>query len=183
MNAIRTHAALLLASSLVLSACGEKSETTDTSTAASTVSSDWATDACKVFPAADATMSSGIAIASATTSDAGNANQTNISQCTYATADGKPAFTIMLRHDLSGTLTSDMQMKGLTAAPDMTGPTEEVVMAKGKAIWTGQLKTLSYVPDDARMIIVSLANQSASEPNAEQGLKQQAIGIANAIER
>ncbi len=147
-------------------------------------SADWAADACKTFPLETAAKVSGLAVTKAESSGQTGSNDVAVTNCTYSTADGKGNFGILLRQDKSGDLTMAEQLSGLTSQPDLTGPGEEVAMPKGKAIWAPKLRTLSYVPDDARMIVVTPPGAISFGPSAAPAgdLKAKAIAIATAIE-
>ncbi len=55
-------------------------------------------------------------------------------------------------------------------------------MQKGKAVWQPQLRSLSYVPDDARMIVVTPPFIGLSRKGADPAkLKASAITIARAV--
>jgi hypothetical protein len=171
------YAAMLgLSGSLLLAGCGGGG-------GASGKSADWAVDACKSFPKEAAAKASGVTVAKSEVSGTGS-DQTALSNCVYSSADGKDNFGVMLRQDKTGEVKLDEQVKGLTAQQDVTGPMEEVPMPKGKAFWAPKLNTLSWVPDDTRMIVVTppgaIVFGQAPTPAAE--LKAKAIAIATAVE-
>jgi hypothetical protein len=66
----------------------------------------------------------------------------------------------------------------------VTGPSEDVAMPKGKAIWAPKIRTLSYVPATGRMIVVTppgaITFGADAPPPAD--LKAKAIAIATAVE-
>jgi hypothetical protein len=165
----------VLSLALMLAACG--------SGGAGGKSKDWADDACKTFPVEAAAKVAGVAVSKTVVSGT-SAGDTKVSNCTYSTADGKANFGIVLRHDTSGQTTAAEQIAGLTSQPDVTGPSEEVPMPKGKAVWAPKLNTLSYVPEDNRMIVVTppgaIVIGGAKAPEAD--LKAKAVAIATAIE-
>lgn len=166
---------LTLTASLFLAGCGGSGP--------SGKSADWAVDACKTFPAASAAKASGLAITKAESPGQTGNDQAAVSNCTYSTADGKTNFGVLLRQDKSGQTTVAEQIAGLTSQPDMIGPSEKVTMPKGKAVWAPKLHTLSWVPDDARMIVVTPPGAITLGQAAPEGdLKAKAIAIATAIE-
>lgn len=147
---------------------------------------DWAKDACKTFPADAASKASGVAVAKAESSGQTGNDQTFVTNCTYSSADGKNNFGVLLRQDKSEEATVDAMIGGMKSQPDISGPSEDVAMPKGKAIWQPKLRTLSYLPEDGRMIVVTppgaifFGSGAEAPPPAE--LKAKAIAIANAIE-
>ncbi len=167
------HAMLAIVSATaLLTGCGSSGK-----------ASDWAADACKTFPSAAAAKVTGLAITKAEAPGSTGNEQTAVSNCTYSTADGKTNFGVLLRQDKTGQTTVAEQIAGLTAQPAMTGPSEEVKMPKGKAIWAPKLNTLSWIPDDARMIVVTPPGAITFGKSAPAGdLKAKAIAIATAVE-
>ncbi|MBY8825027.1 hypothetical protein [Sphingomonas colocasiae] len=147
-------------------------------------SADWAADACKTFPADAAGKAAGFAVAKAETPGQTGNEQTLVSTCSYSSADGKSSFTVLLRQDRSDGSTIDAQIAGLKSQPDATGPSEDVAMPKGKAIWAPRLNTLSYVPQDGRMIVVTPPGALifGANPAPAGDLKSKAVAIAMAIE-
>lgn len=145
---------------------------------------EWAVDACKTFPAEAAGEAGGVAVAKAESSAATSNEQVTVSNCTYSSADGKDNFGVLLRQDKVSGQTVDEQLAGVTSQPDVTGPGEPVAMPKGKAVWMTKLRTLSYVPEGARMIVVTPPGAIAfgQAPVPVEQLKTKAIAIANAIE-
>jgi hypothetical protein len=166
---------------LLLAGCGSK----DGSVAggASGKSADWAVDACKTFPSDVAGKAAGVTVVKAETPNKTDTGDVLVSNCSYSTASGD-SFGVLLRQDKTAGTTIDTQIAGLKSQPDITGPMEDVAMPKGKAIWTIKMNTLSYVPQDGRMIVVTppgaVSFGKKGPPAAE--LKARAIAIANAIE-
>lgn len=171
------HGAMLgLSGAMLLAGCGG-------SGGASGKGSDWAADACKTFPREAAAKASGVAVTKSDASGNGS-EETALSNCTYSSADGKDNFGVMLRLDKTGQTKLAEQVAGLTAQPDATGPLEEVAMPKGKAFWAPKLNTLSWVPDDTRMIVVTppgAVSFGQAKPPASD-LKAKAVAIAAAVE-
>lgn len=117
--------------------------------------SDWALDVCKTFPTDAASKPAGVAIAKAETAgQAGNAD-TLVSNCTYSSADGKTYFGVLLRQEKSGGQSVEARVADMKSRPDMTGPSEDVAMPKGEAVWAAKMHTLSYLPAAGRMIVVT----------------------------
>lgn len=147
-------------------------------------SAEWAVDACKTFPAEAAGKAAGVAVAKAEGSAATSNEQVTVSNCTYSSADGKDNFGVLLRQDKVSGQTVDQQLAGVTSQPDVTGSGEPVAMPKGKAVWMPKMRTLSYVPEGERMIVVTppgaITFGQAPVPEAE--VKAKAIAIATAIE-
>ena len=142
----------------------------------------WAVDACKTFPAAAAAKASGLAIETTTLGAQVSVAGTTVSSCGYATAGNRESFGVLLRQDTTGKATIDQQVAAITSAPAETGPSEIVEMQKGKAVWQPQLRSLSYVPDDARMIVVTPPFIGLSRKGADPAkLKASAITIARAV--
>ena len=174
-----TLSALALAAAL--GGCGSK----DGSVAggASGKASDWAVDACKTFPLAAASKAAGVTFVKADAPNQTDTGQVLVSNCSYSTADGE-SLGVLLRQDKTDGTTVDTQIAGLKSQPDVTGPMDDVAMPKGKAIWSVKMNTLSYVPQDGRMIVVTppgaVTFGKKGPPAAE--LKAKAISIANAIE-
>lgn len=147
-------------------------------------SAEWAADACRTFPAEAAGKAAGIAVAKAETPGQTGNEQTLVSNCTYSSADGKASFGVLLRQDRTGGETIDAQIAGLKSQPDATGPSEDVAMPRGKAVWAPKFNTLSYVPEAGRMIVVTPPGAvSFGTPAASpEALKAKAVAIAKAIE-
>lgn len=146
-------------------------------------SSDWAVDACKTLPADAASKASGVAVAKAELASAAVSNeQTTLSNCSYSTADGKINFGVMLRQDKTGQTNIAEQFEGLKSQPDMTGPMVDVAVPKGKAAWATKLRTLTYVPDDLRMIVVTPpgAIVIGGPTDPDDVLKAKALALAEA---
>jgi hypothetical protein len=164
----------------LLAACGQGS-TTGAGQATST--DQWAIDACKTFPASAAAKATGLPIKTATLAGRASSNGTNVSNCSYASDGGNAQFGILLRQDTTGTTTLQQQIDGLTSDPGTSGPSEPVAMPKGNAVWQPEVRTLSWVPDDSRMIVVTPPGIELSRKGADQAkLKASAIAIARAIE-
>ena len=145
---------------------------------------DWAADACKTFPASAATKAAGVAVAKVESSGQTGNELTLVSNCTYSTANGKTNFGVLLRQAKAAAESIDAQIAELKSQPDMTGPSEDVAMPKGKAIWAPRIGTLSYFPDNRRMIAVTppgAISLGIAKPSSAD-LKAKAIAIATAIE-
>lgn len=152
-----TAIAATLAAS-VLAGCGDSKSGSAAPVAAVTgegAGNDWAVDACKTFPVAVAAKASGLAVETATLGAQVSVGGTNASSCSYSTAGNRETFGVLLRHDTTGNSTLDGQLASVTGNPAETGPSEMVAMPKGKAVWQPQLRSLSYLPDDGRMIVVT----------------------------
>ncbi len=149
-------------------------------------SSDWAEDACRTFPKEAASKAAGVAVVKAEPSGQLSTDQTVLSHCSYSGADSSTHFGVLLRQAKTDSQTVDDQIAGLKSQPDMTGPSEDVAMPKGKAVWASKLRTLSYVPADGRMIVVTPPGAIVFGPGAvspaPDALKAAAIRIASAIE-
>lgn len=147
-------------------------------------SADWAADACKTFPAEAASKAAGFAVTKAESPNQTSNEQIIVSNCSYSSADGSTSFGLLLRQDKTGGETIDSQIAGLKSQPDATGPSEDVLMPKGKAIWATRLNTLSFVPEAGRMIVVTPpgAITFGKPPAPPEELKAKAIAIAQAVE-
>lgn len=180
-NSIGAAGLSALGLTIALAGCGGK----DGSVAggASGKASTWAVDACNTFPAEAAAKASGLAIVKADTPYQTDTGQVIVSNCNYATANGE-TFGVLLRQDRTDGTTIASQIAGLTSQPDMTGPMEDVPMRKGKAVWATRMNTLSYVPQDGRMIVVTPpgAVTFGKKGPPAAALKAKAIAIADAIE-
>lgn len=186
----------VLAATSVLAACGDAGEgATDAgggSAARPALAAvtdgkpkDWAVDVCKTFPVAAASKASGLAIKETNTSHT-NANDTDVGSCTYSGEAYDELFTVGLRHAHDPDMTVEEQIASVTSEPEITGPSEEVTMSKGKAVWSPKLRTLTWVTDPARMVIVTppyavtFGSKPPKLPDAE--LRANAIAIAKAVE-
>lgn len=137
---------------------------------------DWGADACKTLTAAAASRAAGLAAATASANSTTRVGDNSVSTCSYSSSDGT-LFTVALRYAPEGTM--DASIAGLKSQPDMTGPIEGVAAAKGKAFWAPRLKTLTYLPDDRRMISVTppgVKLGGTSDP--DDMLKQRALVLA-----
>lgn len=137
---------------------------------------DWGADACKTLTAAAASKAAGLALATASANATTKVGDNSVSTCSYSGSDGT-LFTVALRYAPEGTM--DKSIAGLKSQPDMTGPIEDVAAAKGKAFWAPRLKTLTYLPDDQRMVSVTppgVKLGGASDP--DDVLKQRALALA-----
>lgn len=145
---------------------------------------DWALDACKTFPKETAGKAAGVAVSKTETGGQTGNDEVLVSNCTYSSADGKTNFGVLLRQVKTGGQGVDAQIADMKSRPDMTGPSEDVAMPKGKAIWASKMHTLSYVPSEGRMIVVTPPGAFAfgGPAPADSDLKSRAIAIANAIE-
>lgn len=153
-------------------------------TGGSEKAADWALDACKTFPKEAAGKAAGVAVDKAETAGQTGNDDVLVSNCTYSSADGKTNFGLLLRQAKTGGQDVDAQIADMKSRPDMTGPSEDVVMPKGKAVWASKMHTLSYVPAEARMIVVTPpgAFSFGGPPPIDGELKVKAIAIANAVE-
>ncbi len=110
--------------------------------------------------------------------------QVHVSTCSYSSADGATSFTVLLRQVMSDAPALDAEIANMKSQPDITGPSEDVAMPKGKAIWQPKMRTLSYVPEAGRMIVVTppgaIVFGKAETPLSD--LKAKAIVIATAAE-
>jgi len=153
-------------------------------TGSSQKASDWALDACKTFPKEAASKAAGVALAKAETAGQTGSSDTLVSNCTYSSADGKTNFGVLLRQEKSGGQSVEAQIAGLKSRPDVTGPSEDVAMPKGKAVWAAKMHTLSYLPAAGRMIVVTPPGAfsfGGAAPN-DGDLKAKAIAIATSVE-
>lgn len=139
----------------------------------------WAADACMTFPAEAAAKAAGVAVTGAVAGGKSTVSGTQVSSCTYQLA-GNRSFTVLMRHQGEK---GDMKraIAGLNAAPDVTGPVAEVPVPNGKAYWTQRYRTLSYIPDEKRIVVVTPPGAVAGPANAsDEGLKDKALAIARA---
>ncbi|QDZ06583.1 hypothetical protein FPZ24_03090 [Sphingomonas panacisoli] len=145
---------------------------------------DWALDACKTFPKEAAGKAAGVAVGKTETAGQTGNDDILVSNCTYSSADGKTNFGVLLRQVKTGGQSVDAQIADMKSRPDMTGPSEDVAMPKGKAVWASKMHTLSYVPADGRMIVVTPpgAFSFGGPASADGDLKAKAIAIASAVE-
>ena len=146
---------------------------------------DWAKDACKTFPADAAAKASGMVVKSSEGTHT-NANDTDVASCTYSGEAWDDGFTVALRQAHDTDLSIDQQIAGLSSQPDMTGPATNVAMPAGEAVWHAKMRTLTWVPDAARMIIVTPpgAITFGDKPPkiTEADMQATAIRIAEAVE-
>lgn len=139
---------------------------------------DWGAEACKMLTADAAAKAAGVAVSQATSSSNARVGDNTVSTCSYATSDGV-AFTVALRYSPDATLAASIA--GLKSQPDMTGPIEEVPAKSGKAFWAPRLKTLTYLPDDHRMIsVVPPGVRFGGTSDPDDVLKQRAMALAEA---
>lgn len=153
-------------------------------TGSSQKASDWALDACKTFPKEAAGRAAGVPVAKTETAGQTGSSDTLVSNCTYSSADGKINFGVLLRQEKAGGQSVEAQIADMKSRPDMTGPSDDVVMPKGKAVWAAKMHTLSYVPAPGRMIVVTPPGAfsfGGAAPN-DGDLKAKAISIATAVE-
>lgn len=181
------RACSVLAGLALLTGCGSSSEAgseaengRDAGAAGASVTaavtSDWGADACKTLTAEAAGKAAGVAVATASAGATSKVGENSVSTCSYSASDGT-LFTVALRYAPEGTAAESIA--GLKSQPDMTGPIEDVAEAPGKAFWAPRLKTLTYLPDDARMISVTPPGaklNGTSDPDAV--LKQRALALA-----
>lgn len=160
----------------LLTACGNSSPGGEAQSEAIAVGPDWGADACKTLSAEAAGKAAGVAVATASAGATTKVGENSVSTCSYSASDGT-LFTVALRYAPEGTAAESIA--GLKSQPDMTGPIEEVAGAKGKAFWAPRLKTLTYLPDDRRMISVT---PPGAKPNGKSDpddvLKQRALALA-----
>lgn len=168
----------MMAGLALLSGCGSSSGDTASQAQAGSiaVSSNWGADACKTLTAEAAAKAAGVAAATASANSTTRVGDNTVSTCSYSGSDGM-LFTVALRYAPEGTM--DESIVGLKSQPDMTGPIEDVPAPKGKAFWAPQLKTLTYFPDDQRMISVTPPGaklKGTSDP--DDVLRQRALALA-----
>lgn len=133
-------------------------------------------DACKTLTAEAAGKAAGIAVAAASAGATSKVGENSVSTCSYSASDGT-LFTVALRYAPEGTAAESIA--GLKSQPDMTGPIEDVPAVKGKAFWAPQLKTLTYLPDDHRMISVTPPGARLNgKSDPDDMLKQRALALA-----
>lgn len=166
----------------LVTACGSGGGGGTTVGGGSGKSADWALDACKTFPLDAAAKAAGVEVTKAETSGQVSNEVTLVSNCSYSRPDGKTNFGVLLRQDKALGDTVDVQIAGLKSQPDLTGPFEDVAMPKGKAIWSPKLRTISYVPEAGRMIVVTppgaVVFGGTPAPDAEVKAKAIAIALA-----
>ena len=190
MNKVMLSGLATLPLMLLTASCGsaykgdasDASASTSSAAASATGGTKWASDACRTFSAAAVSKATGQTFSKAEL----NANQNDdapatVSSCNYSTADGNVFFTILLRQDRTGQETIDSQASGLTSSPDMTGAMDPVEMPRGKAFWSSRLHTLSYIPDNARMIVVTPPNAMGAGKKPDAELRRNAVAIASAV--
>jgi hypothetical protein len=164
---------------LFLAGCGSGGETAGqapSSDRGRTTGPDWGADACKTLTAQAASKAAGLSVATASANSTTRVGDNSVSTCSYSSSDGT-LFTVALRYAPEGTM--DESIAGLKSQSDMTGPIEDVAAAKGRAFWAPRLKTLTYLPDDQRMISVTppgVKLGGTSDPDAV--LKQRAVALA-----
>lgn len=171
------RAAILLGLAL-LAACDHSGETAGKAEGGGTVAarSDWGADACKTLTAEAAAKAAGVAVATASANATTRVGDNSVSTCSYSGSDGT-VFTVALRYAPEGTAAE--AIAGLKSQPDMTGPMEDVAATKGHAFWAPQLKTLTYVPDDSRMITVTPPGvKPGGKGDPDDVLKQRALALA-----
>lgn len=173
---MKAYAALL--GSILLVACGSGGDSASKAEGGSTVAvaPDWGADACKTLTAEAAGKAAGLAVATASAGATSKMGDNSVSTCSYSASDGT-LFTVALRYAPEGTAAESIA--GLKSQPDMTGPIEDVAEAKGKAFWAPRLKTLTYLPDDSRMISVTPPGAKligTSDP--DDVLKKRALALA-----
>lgn len=161
-----------------LTACGSGGETAGESAEAGTtaVGAEWGADACKALTAEAAGKAAGVTVATASAGATTKVGDNSVSTCSYSASDGT-LFTVALRYAPEGT--AKESIAGLKSQPDMTGPIEDVAAAKGKAFWAPKLKTLTYFPDDSRMISVTPPGvKLGGTSDSDDVLKQRALALA-----
>ena len=136
----------------------------------------WAADACKTLPAGAATRVAGVQVRSALPGARSTVGGTQVSTCNYQTS-GNGSFTVLMRHQGEAGGGIRQAIAGLRAMPDITGPVTEVPVANGKAFWVQRHRTLSYIPDDKRVVVVTPPNAAGVTDDV---LKQTALAIARA---
>jgi hypothetical protein len=161
---------------LLLTACGSGKTGGEAQGEAVTVGPDWGADACKTLTAEAAGKAAGLAVATASAGATTRVGDNSVSTCSYSSSDGS-LFTVALRYAPEGT--AEESIAGLKSQPDMTGPIEDVAAAKGKAFWVPRLKTLTYLPDDHRMISVTPPGAKLNgKSDPDDVLKQRALALA-----
>lgn len=167
----------MLGFALLLSGCGGSDDSTSETGAESLAGSDWGADACKTLTAEAAGKASGLAVAKSSASSVARVGDNTVSTCSYSASDGTQ-FTVALRQSPDATMAESIA--GLEANPDMTGPVEAVPAPVGKAFWAPQVKTLTYLPDDHRMVSVTPpgANVMGGKSDSDDLLKPRALAIA-----
>lgn len=140
------------------------------------VNSDWGANACETLTAEAAGKAAGIAVATASAGATTKVGENSVSTCSYSASDGT-LFTVALRYAPEGT--AEESITGLKSQPDMTGPIEDVAATKGKAFWAPRLKTLTYLPDDHRMISVTPPGAKLNgKSDPDDVLKKRALALA-----
>ncbi len=165
----------IMGTALLLAGCGEpSSKSTSEATADGTA---WGAEACRTLTAEAAAKAAGVAVSQATSNANAQVGGNTVSTCSYAAGDGT-TFTVALRRSPDGTLAESIA--GLKSQPDMTGPIEDVAAPAGKAFWAPRLKTLTYMPDDHRMVSVTPpgANVMGGKSDPDDVLKQRALALA-----
>lgn len=158
---------------LLLAGCGSAGSVKDAGTG-----QDWAIDACKTLPAAAAGKAAGLAVTEAKASPGASAGTAHVSSCSYMGSAGE-SFTVLLRQSPDSTL--EEAITGLKAAPDMTGPIDEVPVSAGKGFWAPKLKTFTLLPDGTRLISVTPPGvRLGGKSDPDDILKQRAQAIAEA---
>lgn len=168
----------MLVGLLLLTACGSSGSDVSgrTENKDAMIGSDWGANACKTLTAEAAGNATGIAVATASAGATTKVGENSVSTCSYSASDGT-LFTVALRYAPEGTAAESIA--GLKSQPDMTGPIEDVPAAKGKAFWAPQLKTLTYLPDDRRMISVTPPGAKLNgKSDPDDVLKQRALALA-----
>lgn len=169
--------ACLLAAAVLLSGCDRSAGTGDNG--GTKDARLWATDACATFPADAAAKAAGVAVTAAVPGGKSTVSGMQVSTCTYE-APGAESFTIAMRYQGEA---GSMQtaIAGLNAAPEVTGPIVEVPVDQGKAFWGQRYRTLSFIPDETRVVVVTPPGASGPDaaPN-EARLRQTALAIAQA---
>ena len=139
----------------------------------------WATDACKTFPSDAAGKAAGIAVTAAVPGGKSTVSGMQVSTCTYETA-GSGSFTIAMRFQGEGG-SMERASAGLNAAPQVTGPIVEVPVKQGKAFWGERFRTLSFIPDETRVVVVTPPGVSGADTGTDTDrMQQKALTIAQA---
>jgi len=136
----------------------------------------WAVDACRTFPAAAAAKAASVPVSSAIAGARSTVGGIQVSTCTYQTS-ANASFTVLMRDwgDKGGGAAKTIA--GLRAVPDITGPVSELKVEGASAYWVPKHHTLSYIPDDTRVVVVT---PPVSPGASEAALQQTALALARA---
>ena len=114
----------------------------------------WAADACRTLPADALAKAAGETVRSAIAGAKSTVGGIQVSTCTYQTS-GDAAYTVLMRDwgDKGGG--ASQTVAGLHAMPEITGPVSELKVDGATAYWVPKHRTLSYIPDDKRVVVVT----------------------------